>query len=61
MRTIDATSIGNIACNLQTGVRNVERIAAALKLEPVLILDHVRHYCEEQVEQIRAELNGAKR
>ena len=36
--------IGNAAANLQTSVRTVERVAAKLRLEPVLLLDHVRHF-----------------
>ena len=58
MQTTSAVSIGNVACHLQTSVANVERIAAQLRLEPVLVLDHVRHYSDEQVELIRQELKG---
>lgn len=60
MQTIDATSIGTVAMHLQTSVQNIERIVGKLKLEPVLILNHVRHFSNEQVEAIRAKLNKSK-
>jgi hypothetical protein len=56
MQTINATSIGNAACNLQITVGRLERIAEQLQLQPVLVLDHVRHYSDDQIELIRAEV-----
>jgi hypothetical protein len=56
MQTINATSVGNVAMNLRTTVASVERAADRLKLEPVLVLDHVRHYDADQIEKIRNQL-----
>lgn len=60
MRTIEAISIGNAAANLQTNVRTVERVAAKLRLEPVLLLDGVRHFDGNQIERIRNQIRGTK-
>jgi len=61
MQTINATSIGNAACNLQITVGRLERIAELLQLRPVLVLDNVRHYSDGQIERIRKQLpRGSK-
>ncbi len=57
MQTINASSIGNVACHLQISVVGVGRIARQLRLRPVLVLDNVDHYSDEQIEKIRTALH----
>ena len=55
-QTINASSIGNVACHLQINVAGIDRIARRLRLRPVLVLDNVPHFSDEQIEKIRAAL-----
>jgi hypothetical protein len=54
MQTIHASSIGNVAFNVRTTVNSVERIASRLHLEPVMVIDGVKHFDDQQVEKIRS-------
>jgi hypothetical protein len=61
MQTISANSLGNVACHLQVGVNRIQRVAERLRLKPVLTLDNVPHFSDEQVEILREQISRGKK
>ncbi len=48
----DLISIGILSCDLQVTVREIERAADELGIEPALSLNRIAHFDGEQIERL---------